>query len=452
VPGLSFLGASAGRSRALGVKKQYIEFPALWTLLVGPPGTAKSPSLRAARGPISDAEEKWQAEHRTKILDFNVEEDRYKEAHKCWKAGGCEGPPPDKPKEPALRQMTLDECTTEAAAKVLADNPRGLILAKDEFDGFVLGMNQYRGGGKGNDKQFWLSAWAGATCKVNRSGTHKEGPLYIRHPFIGMAGMMVPASLPNIRGGWRKGDATDDSGFPDRFLWSQPDVIPATGERWHEVSDELVDGYANVMTALMGLEMVTEVVGTETRTRPYIVGMGDDAKDAYQQFTQAIADRTNTLDPCDHYRGVLSKLKGYGCRLAIMLWCVRHVCGEVYGSDKMDADTFGRAASLVDYFEQHSRRCLGSGWGERKHRVAKRLIDWLLRHPTKTAFTRSEAFLQLKDRRDVTGGDHLTDPLKVLADHSYIRPIDPTGNGRPGPAPDLFAVNPIWSRTVQTHP
>ena len=65
----------------------------------------------------------------------------------------------------------------------------------------------------------------------------------------------------------------------------------------------------------------------------------------------------------------------------------------------------------------------------------------------KVAFSRTEAFQQLKDKRDVTSTDALTDVFKVLTDHGYIRPMDPTGTGRPGPVPEVYAVNPLWKRT-----
>lgn len=69
-----------------------------------------------------------------------------------------------------------------------------------------------------------------------------------------------------------------------------------------------------------------------------------------------------------------------------------------------------------------------------------------MRNAEKKTFTRSEAFLQLKDRRDVTTGEHLDDPLRMLADYGYTRPADPYGYSRPGPRPELFVVNPLWVR------
>jgi hypothetical protein len=246
-----------------------------------------------------------------------------------------------------------------------------------------------------------------------------------------------------LRGDNRNGEAADD-GFVDRFLFSFPDPVDAAGETWDEVSDELKQGYADVFLDLLGLEMVTE--GPEQKTRPYIVPLGEDARPVWETFTKAIADRMNRMDKFDPFRGVLNKLKGYGARLAVLLWCVRRVCGELEPNAPLDGNTLLKATELIDYFEAHGRRCLGVGWADRKHRVAKRLVRWLAITPDKTAFTRTEAFQQLKDRRDVTGTDSLADVFKVLTDHGYIRPVDPTGTGRPGPVPEVYAVNPLWVR------
>ena len=277
VPALAILGAAIGRSRAIGIKQGYIEVPSFWMAVIAPPGSVKSASLKYARAPLAKFEAEWMASHSQAICSFDTEMDRYDEQLKAWKKSKCEGEPPEKPRRPVLRQATLDSTTTEAAAKVLGDNPRGIIIVKDELSGFVLSMNQYRSGGKGDDKQFWLSAWAGSTAKINRAGTHLAGPLVIPDPFVGIAGMMTPSSLPELRGDNRKGEATED-GFVDRFLFSFPDPFEAVGETWAEVSDDLKRGYAEVFLDLLGFEMVAEIEGPEDeRSRPFIVSMASDA-------------------------------------------------------------------------------------------------------------------------------------------------------------------------------
>jgi hypothetical protein len=120
-----------------------------------------------------------------------------------------------------LRQAILDDTTAEAAARVLAENPRGITVLKDELVGFVRGTNQYKGG-NGTDRTFWQSVWSGARAKVNRARDHGSGPLVVAHPFAAVTGMMTPTALGELRGDTRDGDVPED-GFIDRFLLSFPD-------------------------------------------------------------------------------------------------------------------------------------------------------------------------------------------------------------------------------------
>ena len=105
-----------------------------------------------------------------------------------------------------------------------------MCIVKDELIGFVRAQNQYKTGGKGADREFWLSAWAGAPAKVTRAKDHDAGPLVIPHPFVGIAGMMCPDALGELRGDNRNGDAQSD-GFLDRFLLAFPEPVDARRRR-----------------------------------------------------------------------------------------------------------------------------------------------------------------------------------------------------------------------------
>lgn len=377
---------------------------------------------------------------------FDTEMDRFTAKMKDWKTAGCEGEPPEKPRRPTLRQAIFDDTTTEAAAKVMNENPRGVIVVKDELIGFVRSMNQYRGGGKGSDREFWLSCWAGTPVKKNRSGTHDDGPLVVPHTFAGFAGMMCPDALPELRGDSR-GVAPAD-GFIDRYLVSFPDPIDAEPETWKVVPEHLEQGYCEVFTDLLGVEMIPVADGPEvTSYRPYFIPLSPDGRAAWGEFTGKIAAKMNALDKLDPFRGVLSKLKGYCARIAALLWAVRRACNELEPNAPIGADIIAGASKLVDYFEAHAIRCHGRGWADRPIRVATRLIRWLMKNPQICGFNRTEAFLQLKDKRDVQSADALAPAFKILVDHNYIRPLDRPENARPGPVPETYAINPSWNRT-----
>ncbi|MFO0800575.1 MAG: DUF3987 domain-containing protein [Gemmataceae bacterium] len=448
VPGLALLGAAVGRSRAAEVKPGYTEVPLFWVAVVAPPGSTKSASLALARAPLAKAERAWLEAHRKEMTLFDAEADRHAARMKEWKTGGCEGEPPAPPRRPVLRQATLDDTTTEAAAKVMADNPRGVVVVKDELSAFVGGMDQYRAG-RGADKQFWLSAWACAMAKVNRAKDHALGPMVIPHPFAAVCGMLCPDALAVLRGENRHGDAPGD-GFLDRFLISFPDPLPAVAETFATVPAELSAGYAEVVLDLLGMEMVPESdgPGAAPHHRPYFVRLSPTGRQAWREFTEGIAGRMNALDKADPFRGVLSKLKGYGARFAALLWSLRRVCGPAAAEDAIDVDVMVGAAALVDYFIAHAARAHGRGWADRSGRIARRLLAKLARHPEVTAFTRTQAFQWVKDKGDVTAAAALAPVFSLLVDHGYIRPVDRTENARPGPIPETYMVNPAWDRST----
>ena len=270
----------------------------------------------------------------------------------------------------------------------------------------------------------------------------------IPHPFAAIAGMMCPDAIAELRGENRNGDAQAD-GFLDRFLLSFPDPMEATPETWRVIPDDVEKGYCDVFLDLLGMDMVSEADGpTSTRLRPFFVRFSADGRRAWEEFTGTMAARMNALDKFDPFRGVLSKLRGYGLRFASLLWCVRRACGQLDPNAPIDAEVMRGASALVDYFERHATRCMGRGWADRPIRIATRLLAWLSRNPAMVGFNRTEAFISLKDKRDVKAADSLAPAFRILVDHGYLRPLDRPENARPGPIPETYTVNPSWHRSL----
>jgi hypothetical protein len=444
VPGLALLGAAAGRSIAASIKSSYSEEPCFWTAVLAPPGSTKSASLSLARAPFTWAEAKWIDQHREAVGIFDVEMDRHNAKVKEWKANGCEGEAPTKPRRPTLKQVTLDDTTVEAVAKVLNDNHRGVTVVKDELIAFVKSLNQYR---KGADREFYLSGWAGAPIKVNRSGNHDAGPIFVSRPFIAITGMVCPDLLAELRGDNHKGEANAD-GFLDRFLLSFPDPADAVPETYETIPEEVKAGYVEVFQDLLGRELVSEADSpTSVKYRPYFVNLSSQGRLAWEEFTGAIAEKMNALDPFDPFRGVLRKLRGYAARFAALLWGVGRACGDIEEDRPIEPEVIAGANELVHYFEKHAARCWGRGWADRPTRVAKRLLSWLSREPERTGFSRREAFQRLKDERDVKTSEALEPVFKLLTDHNYIRPTNTGMPGiRTGPVSEVYVVNRDWDR------
>jgi hypothetical protein len=104
-----------------------------------------------------------------------------------------------------------------------------------------------------------------------------------------------------------------------------------------------------------------------------------------------------------------------------------------------------------EYLIPHARRALAAMKADPAEGVARRVLRGLARHPAKLTFTRSEAFQQLKDKGHVQTAAVLDPAFALLSDHAYIRAVIVTKT-KSGPVPDVFVVNPRWTRTPEPPP
>ena len=448
VPALPLLGAAAGRSIAVELKRTYKEPPLLWCGLVAPPGAAKSPALTFAQGALPLIAARWAGDHKRAVKEYRIQKLRYEEELRAWKRSGCPGDgPAEEPECPTVRQLVYNNFTVETLIRGNHANPRGVAVCKDELSGLVSALNQYKAG-KGDDRQNLLSMWAGAGITFNRESDRKAGlpPLTMPHTFLAVSGMIQPDLLATFRGDVGREHAAND-GWADRFLLSFPDPPPARGENWKTVSEQRERSYAGVFEALLSWELipVRDEAGNVVTHRPCYVPFDGAAERVWEGFTADVAERMNALDPFDSYRGVLSKSRHHTLRLAAAVHAIRRACGEIADTAPVTAATMQRAVQLMAYFEAHGKRCLGVGWLDQPCRVAKRLLDWLARNPAIASFTRSDAFIQLKDGKDVRTSALLDRPFRLLMDLNYIRPLLAPGT-RPGPVAEAYQINPAWDR------
>lgn len=441
VPLLVVAGAELGASRALEIKEGHVQRALLYAAVIAPPGSLKSPALEKAAEPVSQEDEREQSAWRERMEAHKDQLAAYERQHKQAAKEGSEAP--QKPQRPALRRVVVNDTTAEALAPILQENPRGLVLIRDELVGWVASMNQYREGGKGADQQFWLSGWSSSTVVVDRKSNHDEGPLRIPHPFVAVVGTLVPEKLPLLRGD-RGRQRADDDGFIDRILLAYPDPLPAEGESWEEISPAARRDYHDAMGRLRTLEMVERQEGGRTiGYRPHFVGLTEDARREWKLFTDAHAEEVNSPDFPAHLRGPWSKLRGYCGRLALIIHYLRWAAAEFESSvAPVDATDIARAVCLVTYFKAHARRVLACMGADRKTEQARKILNWIRREGC-NSFARWQPFNDLRSDTDFPTPDSLDPALKILEDHNVIRATVPplrSGAGRkPGPR---YEVNP----------
>ena len=381
VPLLGLLSAAVGNSRQVELKRGWKESAALFVVVVAEPGDKKTPAQKAALAPLWQAQKRLKREHQEEYEVYE-EELRYWEAES--KAATKEGEPaPSKPKEPVLKSVVVDDVTVERLADILDENPRGVTSAQDELSGWVLSMNQYKAGGKGADRQFWLRVWSNATVKVDRKS--RKVPAIISEPWVSVVGSIQPEILPELNTG-------RNDGMTDRFLYSYPEPQHSrhTDE---EVSAAAESAVQELYERLMGLKMPE----SDGEPFPGTVPMTKDAWELFKEIAGELSEEAHALTFPRRLRSAWSKLEAYLARLSLVLALSRVVEGNE--REQVEPPDVFAASVLVGYFKAHARRVSAKVHGaDPMDSLAVALSEFLEEHDGKWKGTATELFEVLSER------------------------------------------------------
>jgi hypothetical protein len=419
LPMIALAGSAIANSRHIALTKTHTEPPAIYAVIVGPPGTLKTPALKILRRPFDDIQ-------REKL-------DAWKRAFEAWE--NAEESDESGPK-PTLERVIVNDTTTETLCLVLHENPRGVALVRDELSGLIASLNQYKGG-KGADKQFYLSAWSGDPLYIDRKTerTNRGGPLHVYQPFVGIVGGIQPDVLPVIGGEYRRGQRPVQDGFIDRFAIAWPDPLPHVGERGLDISPDALHAWSDCVGKLVALEMVIQ----DDHKRPFLVQLNQAGRDEWKRFTERHANEMNAAGFPPHLAGPWSKLRGMTARFALILHMLRWACDG--GKEGMiDGLAIHDASKVTNYLKDHARRvhaCMGS---DPRLADTRKVLQWILAERLERFATRD---VYRKFRGLLRNADELDGVLRLLVRHHYLTPVDGNARGGTGRKPSpAWLVNP----------
>src|SRR5262249_48881367 len=132
----------------------------------------------------------------------------------CAAAKQARTPIPDRPRPERVCMKTF---TLEALIRRLAQSPRRLLIAPDELNGLLGGLNQYKKG-RGDDRERLLEIWRQEPVVLDRVQLEDGQPfVYAPHPCASIVGGLNADNLPNFLAAGQRKD-----GFIDRFLFVFP--------------------------------------------------------------------------------------------------------------------------------------------------------------------------------------------------------------------------------------
>jgi Protein of unknown function (DUF3987) len=190
----------------------FVEPLLIYSGVVALTGSRKTPLLDIVKSPLvklqTEEDERdsraWEA-YQAELIRFNESKDKDK------------GDPPKEPRPP--REFYVDNITVESLDKIKGQQPNhGLTLIKDELSGLFASHGQYKGG-KGSDKESFLSGWNGKGIKKNRCS--KDSRASLARDSLSVTGGIQPDKLRALLG-----DFTDTQGEWARFLWYHMPMRP----------------------------------------------------------------------------------------------------------------------------------------------------------------------------------------------------------------------------------
>src|SRR5207248_9333605 len=86
--------------------------------------------------------------------------------------------------------------TVERLAELLEDNPRGLLLARDELAGWLGSFSRYRGRSalESSDLPYWLSIHDARGLRLDRKGGDRR-TVYVPRAAVSIVGGLQPGTL-----------------------------------------------------------------------------------------------------------------------------------------------------------------------------------------------------------------------------------------------------------------
>ena len=313
VPTLSVLSSAIGDAARLELKRSWTEPATLWTVLVAPSGSTKSPAFDHAVRPVFHRESEALEEHEKALAEWKAQEN------------------PDERDRPSRDRYRTGDATPEAIVKILEENPRGVLLARDELGAWIGSFDRYVNGAA--DLQFWVEIWQGVQASRDRAG---EGNTTVDTPAVPVTGTIQPGTLKE-----KLDDIHFDTGFAARLILCKP---PPKPKRWTEadVSRDVREAYERLLTRLYNAPSGQRV------------SLSSKAKDTWIEYYND-ANASLEARPEGPIKAMAAKGITHTARLALVLHLSRKASGEVQ-SQEVDLQSMKNALRLGKWLTSETHR------------------------------------------------------------------------------------------------
>lgn len=367
VPALVSLGSLIGRSLGILPKQRdsWIELPNLWGAIIGPPSVLKSMALDEGSAPLrrlaAEARAAFEAGEAEREAELEVR--RLELAQLKKSASARKGNPLGiKGDLTALMQSlkTLEEggtekrylsndATVEKLGELLRENPRGLLVLRDELTGWLKTLDKP---GRENERPFYLEAWNGkGSHNIDRVG---RGSLFVPALTLSILGGIQPSKLMSYIYGALEGEENAD-GLLQRF---QLTVWPDAPPEWRNVDrwpDTEAKNRAHTIYKKIDDLKPAELPGVEAGDIPAL-RFTLEAQELFDDWRGDLMRRIRTpeLGRTPAFQSHLAKFPSLFASLALIFHLIDVVAGNASGPVSFGAAAL--ASKWCTYLEAHAAK------------------------------------------------------------------------------------------------
>ena len=397
LPALTVCAGVIGNARRLRVKRSWFVPPILWSALIGESGTQKSPPLRAVFKSLKQRQQDQIEQHCGAMAKFNDDLADFKRELRAFEKSG-EGTRPTEPERPVCERCLVSDTTIEGLVPILQQNPRGVILQRDELVGWIGGFDKYsKAGNASTDAAHWLSIYNADSLVVDRK-TGEPRTLFVPNPAVSVCGGIQPGILTRVLG-----DEHRENGLAARLLMAYP---PRRAKRWtdDDVPEEQEQAFADIVGRLAGLR---PDIGADGNEKPGLVFLTNEARSAFIAYYNSTADEQTGMT--GDLAAAWSKLEEAAARLALVFHCIREVTTDDVDSWKCDAESMAAGITAAEWFKSETERIQKLLSESDEERGLRSLAEWIR---LRGGIVRASELVS--NRRDTTSAEQAELRLQTL--------------------------------------
>lgn len=366
---LEVVSAIVGANCGIKPKKEddWLVIPNLWGCIIGRPGKLKTPAASSAITFLERLEIEEKDIFDEEMRKYEIERESFKAEKEAIKKEMSsahskklknEGSILDistlknmcgqlqEPEKPKRKRFKSNDATVEKLSELLAENPRGLLLYRDELMGLLTTWDK---AGHESDRAFFLEAWNGkGTHTTDRIG---RGTIDTGNMCISVFGTSQPDKLIRYLSGAMQGN---NDGLLQRFqLLVYPD----------DVTWQLVDKKPNQQAKIRTLNIIKTLANMDFSKYVEVDNFEEGRaffrfnEDAQSLFYEWLTElEKNKLVADDHHLLLehLSKYRKLMPAIALLFHLIDLADGKQVKS--ISVDNAARACALCEYLEAHARR------------------------------------------------------------------------------------------------